>query len=460
MDRRTAIKHLSAAPLVAAGLAACRSATAGDAKPAPLRLATFQADITPSLGSPLCGGLVMSAQAVDDRLDARGVVLVGDDKPIVLCALDWVQINNGAYDAWCEALAAAAGTDASRVAVQCVHPHNTPWVDVEAEKTIQAVDDRLEMVDVRSAQTAKERTAAALKQSLGELQPVTHLGIGQGEVKQVASNRRILGHDGKVIKRMSKCTDEALRSAPEGQIDPQLKTVSFWNGDAAIAALHYYATHPMSYYGDGRVTTDFCGLARNKRQQEQPGVFQVYFTGCAGDIAAGKYNDGSPEMRPILRDRVHAGMVAAWKDTKRSAIGGLDWTVTEIKFPPRAEEIFSREYNRRQLSDNSVDGKMRIKAAIVLSWLDRLDKPVEMSCLRIGGTSIVHLPGEPFIDFQFFAQSLRPKDFVCVAGYGDGGMGYIPLHDSYGQGGYEPTWSFVAPQSEQLLRDKLRKLLV
>ena len=44
-----------------------------------------------------------------------------------------------------------------------------------------------------------------------------------------------------------------------------LKTVSFWNGDAKLAALHYYATHPMSYYGDGLVTSDFVGLARAAR---------------------------------------------------------------------------------------------------------------------------------------------------------------------------------------------------
>src|SRR5688572_2062945 len=110
IDRRVAIKHLAAVPLAAAGLASCQSVPAEEIKAAPLRIATFQADITPPLRSPLCGGLVMAAQAVDDPLEARGVVLVGSGKPIILCALDWVQINNGTYDAWREALAAAAGT--------------------------------------------------------------------------------------------------------------------------------------------------------------------------------------------------------------------------------------------------------------------------------------------------------------------------------------------------------------
>ena len=72
----------------------------------------------------------------------------------------------------------------------------------------------------------------------------------------------------------------------------------------------------MSYYGDGRVSADFCGLARRKRQADDKDVFQVYFNGCAGNVTAGKYNDGSPENRPVLRDRVYAGMVGAWKATR------------------------------------------------------------------------------------------------------------------------------------------------
>ena len=30
------------------------------------------------------------------------------------------------------------------------------------------------------------------------------------------------------------------------------------------------ATHPMSFYADGRVTSDFAGLARKQRQKDEP----------------------------------------------------------------------------------------------------------------------------------------------------------------------------------------------
>lgn len=459
MDRRTALKHLAAAPLVAGGaLSAMRSFA--DEPTGQFRIASFSADITPPLKSPLCGGWIKPALAVDDRLQARGVVLLGGEKPVVLCALDWVENNNSTYDAWRKALATAAGADVSHVAVHCVHPHNTPWADRAADKLVQSIDPQLTVTNSEFVEVAIDRTSKAASQSLTNAKPITHIGVGQGRVEQVASNRRILGPDGKVaLTRMSKCTDEKSRSAPEGLIDPFLKTVSFWNGEDAVAALHYYATHPMSYYGDGHVTTDFCGLARNKRQQEQPDVFQVYFTGCAGDVAAGKYNDGSHAMRPILRDRVHAGMVAAWEATKRQPISKLEWSTTEIDFPLRTDDAFLPDHLKNVLHDSRARSQKRLIAAIVLSWLDRADKPVELSRLRIGEASIVHLPGEPFIDYQLFAQRQRQDDFVCVAGYGDGGCGYIPLEESFAQGGYEPTMAFVAPESEALLKAKLKKLL-
>ena len=80
---------------------------------------------------------------------------------------------------------------------------------------------------------------------------------------------------------------QKLIAMPEGLIDPWMKTVAFYNGERKLASCHYYATHPMSYYGDGRVTSDFAGLARKQRQQDEPDCLHLYFTGCAGNISAG-----------------------------------------------------------------------------------------------------------------------------------------------------------------------------
>ena len=72
---------------------------------------------------------------------------------------------------------------------------------------------------------------------------------------------------------------------------------------------------------------------------------------------------------------------------------------------------------------------------------------------------MLHLPGEPFIEYQLAAQDLKKDSFVCVAGYGDDGPGYIPTDKAFLEGGYEPTVALAAP-SEGLMKKTLAKLLI
>ena len=126
---------------------------------------------------------------------------------------------------------------------------------------------------------------------------------------RVASTRRLIDKDGKVHRpRWSLVTgkDFALRDEPEGLIDPMLKTITLAQGDKPLVRLHYYATHPQSFYHDPRVTYDFPGMAREELEKKE-NVFQIYFTGCAGDILVGKYNDGTPATRRQVRPAAPGG---------------------------------------------------------------------------------------------------------------------------------------------------------
>jgi hypothetical protein len=313
-------------------------------------------------------------------------------------------------------------------------------------------------LDLKFFDKAVAATADAVKAGLAKTAAFTHLGVGKAKVEQVASNRRILGSDGKVkATRYSATKDKAIRDEPEGLIDPWLRTLSFWDGEKPLAALHYYATHPMSYYGDGRVSADFCGLARDKFADDTK-VFTAYFNGCAGNVTAGKYNDGAHENRPVLRDRMYDGMKAAWKATERHALSGWEWRVEPIKLAPRKEKSFGEEESRKALADDKEKAAKRNNAAFQLAWLKRLDRPIDLTCLDLGKAVVLHLPGEPFVEYQLKAQDLGKDRFVCVAGYGDGGPGYVPTAAAFFEGGYEVTVA-LADDSEKPLTEAMAKLL-
>ena len=126
---------------------------------------------------------------------------------------------------------------------------------------------------------------------------------------------------------------------------------------------------------------------------------------------------------------------------------------------PRAEAAFGAEASRAVLADPKQTAARRNNAAFQLAWLARRDTPIEVTALDIGeGVCTLHLPGEPFVEFQLAAARARPDRVVCVAGYGDGGPGYIPTSAAFLEGGYEPTVALAGPDSEAILRSAIRKL--
>lgn len=61
----------------------------------PFRIAVFKADATPQVGMPVAN---VRARSITDPLSAQGIVLMGEGKPVVLCAVDWIGIGIGGHD--------------------------------------------------------------------------------------------------------------------------------------------------------------------------------------------------------------------------------------------------------------------------------------------------------------------------------------------------------------------------
>lgn len=426
----------------------------------PIRVGVFSVDASPPVGSPLAYD---PCKAVELPLTAKGIVILGKAKPIVLLSIDWIGIANDGHKLFREKLAATAGTDSSRVAVHAIHQHDAPVYDQSAYDILEKEGIAEKFLDKKLALDVMDRASKAVEVAIKEAQPVSHLGIGHGIVEKVASNRRIMGPNGKVAAvRYTATKDEKIRNEPVGLIDPELKMISFWNGDKAIAVLTYYATHPQSYYRTGLANPDFPGMARNEREKDTY-VPHIHFNGAGGNIGAGKWNDGSPANRPILAARVVAGMKSAWDSTKRTPItaNDLGWEVERVALP--AGRHLDSKALEAATADKNADATARANAAYDLAWLRRAEKadPFEISCLTLGSARILHMPGELFVEYQLAAQKMRPDLFVAMAAYGDYAPGYIGTAIAYPEGGYEtsPRATRVDERSEALLMPVLERLL-
>ena len=442
-------------------LLACALAALSPAEASPVRLAVFDVDATPPLGSDMAYDPVRRLDEL--TLRCRGVVLLGPEKPIVLCAVDWIGIANEGHDFFRTELARAAGTDPSHVAVHTLHQHDAPGCDFTAERIVQEL--KLEGYGRYSSgyqRAVVQRAADAIRAAVPGAEPVTHWGWSEAVVKEVASQRRIRGLNGLIrATRTSSTKDPAIRAEPEGLIDPHLTMLTFWNVDAPVAVITSYACHPQSYYRTGVPSPDFPGIARFMRGQDVPGALHVHFNGAGGNITAGKYNDGARENRLILARRLADGMKEAFASTTRRTLDSADvkWHRVSVTLPLAAH------LNEPDLIEKlrTTPARGYVAYADQLAWVRRCRQghTLDVTCLSIGDARMLHLPGELFVEYQLAAKALRPDLHVMMAAYGDYGPGYIGTAAAYREGGYEtgPTSSNVGPGSEAVLTEAIGTLL-
>lgn len=422
-----------------------------------LKVSTFDVDATPPEGTWLAYDSLLNTW--DLSLRAKGIVLTGAGKPIVLCVVDWIGIANEGHDAFREAMAKAAGTTIERVAVHTLHQHDAPTCDFGAEKVLKQKGMNPLGFESTFHREVIRRLSFAIKNSMKKSRVVTHVGLGRANVDSVASNRRLVGDDGKIMfQRTSATRDPNMRAKPEGLIDPEVSLISLWNKNTPLVLLTYYATHPQSYYRTGVSNPDIPGVARFLRQLAIPDALNIHFNGASGNITVGKYNDGAHVNRYVLAQRLEDGMKKAWASTVKTPVTAADvgWAVEKMKLPAKPDLYKIEEMLKTETTPFVANNTSK------LVWSGRVSagKKIDLTCLTIGKAKIVHLPGEPFIEFQLAAKKMRPDMFVAVAGYGDYAPGYICTAEAYKEGGYEPGMaSAVTAGAEKVMMEAIRKVL-
>ena len=137
------------------------------------------------------------------------------------------------------------------------------------------------------------------------------------------------------------------------------------------------------------------------------------------------------------------------------------WDTAPIKFTVREDGVFNPELLRKQLA---LDQRFptRLTAAMFSGFGQRVRDGyvAQATRLRIGDIDLVHLPGEPFVEFQHFAQQVAVKDsFACIAGYGECGVWYYgPDRIFTDRGSDEQPWSLTGPR-QVTIESALKRLL-
>lgn len=426
------------------------------------KLASFTVDITPPVGEPIAFGL---NRRVDSPIHVRGVLLDAGRKRLVLAAADVLGLYGDVYRIWRRAIAAASGCPEKNVLLHCVHQHDSIVPPSrEKWKRLAARPGDSQSSPAYYARILETLRAAVRKAARGSWAKVERLATAERRISGLASNRRLVGPDGKVFAmRWSMTTNRKLQREPVGRIDPLLRTIGFLGAKGRLlAALHFYATHPMGAYSREMAGADIPGVALAYAARACPaGVQQIYFTGCAGDITFGKYTFASKtENLRVLGARLGAALAANLAVLQPHPVGAVRLVHAAFDLPLDRKRI-----NRSALLLRLRKARNLGEAYFPMHMLELLDdwkrwRRVELTRLDLGpDVHLLSLPAETVVAYQLFAQSMVPEKFLACAAYAEGLYGYLPTAEMFAEGGYEPLAGPATPELEAHYKAALGELL-
>ncbi len=131
-----------------------------------------------------------------------------------------------------------------------------------------------------------------------------------------------------------------------------------------------------------------------------------------------------------------------------------------MRLAPRRGPDFELEDFRRILADPKATRLARFEAPR-LSWRERYDAghAIDVPAIDLGPAQIVLMPAETFVQYQLWAQGMRPDSLVMTLGFGESAPGYIPTAQAAAEG-YDDHYSWIAfPECEATMLAALRAVL-
>ena len=213
-----------------------------------LRVATFQSDITPPLGQPMISG---------DRCDC-GTAAAGQGnraasrRRIVTCSAPWIGASCATGRTTNCRKACGRGRHRARPRGGAMRPPAHRALGGPRRPKV-AGPGRRGRTATRSAGVCTRSNGSSWRgrQGVGRaaraIRPDRHRA-GQGRARR--RHPPAGGRGGQDLGALQLLQGGRPAGLPEGAIDPYLKTITLAEGEKPLVRLHYYATHPQSFYGD------------------------------------------------------------------------------------------------------------------------------------------------------------------------------------------------------------------
>lgn len=408
----------------------------------------FEVDITPRIGVGLSGfGPFLNRYSIGvrDLLKARVAAFEQDGKKAVIVSCDLIGVTPDIVQETKQIITRQSGIPAENIMLHCTHTHSGPntggyigWGN-EDEPYIALLPGKI----AKACAGALERLQET--EMLHAVVPCEGVGLNREYDKDAPPLEDVLRDDWRPAK--PELTDTKCHV---------LKFIDKANGKMN-GFMAYFGCHPVVCCAQTRyMHGDYCGVAMNNLERENPGSVGLFLQGAQGDVNSCVVH--KPEKEALLALDIIAARFAnsvrhGLQYAKPVAVNNLKCADLIQKFSskeiplPRIKEMLA-EKEAIVYAEGSSDENSTVRMAVVTmialrSIINRIEKGEdlmtqfgEIQGIRLGPIEFLGAPFEIMQAIKNDVVKSAKAPITLVMGITNGSMGYAPDKTAAARGGY------------------------
>ncbi|OGV41666.1 MAG: hypothetical protein A2X48_13705 [Lentisphaerae bacterium GWF2_49_21] len=409
-----------------------------------IRFGFSKTDITPRVGVELSGfGPYWHRQsiAVRDRLSAKAMALTNGKRTVVLLSLDLLLISREITDKT-RKLVADKYSEPCDVIIHCTHTHSGPavygiegWGEIDVPYC-ELLPNRLAEACLEAIQNMKEATV-----SHAEV-PCVGIGFNREYDKVEQPIETVIRDDWRPAKpELTETTCHVLKFESDGKM---------------IGFISHFGCHPVVCCRQTRyIHGDYCGVATNILESENPGAVGLFLQGALGDVDScfvHKPEKESLEALDVIAARYVKAVREGLKQAKPVTIDKISSAASRVNFSRKNLDVETlkkllaeKENLFAQKGASDEDRNVRMSGVYVTNLrklIARMEKDgfkndtAELNALHMGPIAILTTPFEVFQAIKNDVRKQSKFKNTWVLSVTNECKGYAPDDTTAKRGGY------------------------